>query len=599
MAEMSTFRRVLRGIGRGVTAFREFFINAMFVLFLLVIVVLLLAGPDRVNIPDTVALVIAPKGSVVEQSSRTASVTDLLGASDLADEAVLRNIVTALKRARNDDRVQLVVLKLGDLVGISPAHLEAIGAALAATREAGKEMIAIGDYYTQSQYYLASFADAVYMHPMGQIGLSGLGIFQNYYRELLDKLKINVHVFRAGTYKAAMEPYMLTAMSDEARENNRELLNVLWADYLETVSSNRNIEPAVLERFIEEPDVVLEGAGGDLARAALEHGLIDELLSRDELRNRLIAKVGEDDGSYRAIGIGDYLRGTADDAVKSADQIGVVVASGMILPGEQPRGRVGGDTLSRLIREARLDDQIKALVLRVDSPGGSPIASELIRQELELAQISGKPVVASMAGVAASGGYWISATADEIWAAPTTVTGSIGVFAPLPTFEGLMEEIGINRDGVATHELAGMGVLNGIGPPLDRFLQITVDNTYRQFVNLVARGRDMLPEEVDAVGQGRVWSGADAKDRGLVDELGQLDDAIAAAARLAGLDEYEVRYIEKPRTAREVLLAQFAKNLGLVPNGMLGELSRVLDDLRWLTEPQHPVSLCQNCTVRY
>jgi protease-4 len=271
----------------------------------------------------------------------------------------------------------------------------------------------------------------------------------------------------------------------------------------------------------------------------------------------------------------------------------------MILTGDQPRGRVGGDTLSRLIRKARMDDRIKALVLRVDSPGGSPIASELIRHELELAQISGKPVVASMAGVAASGGYWISATADEIWAAPTTITGSIGVFAPLPTFEGVMKEIGINRDGVGTHELAGMDMLTGIRPPLDRFLQITVDNTYRQFINLVARGRNMLPEEVDAIGQGRIWSGTDAKDRGLVDELGHLDDAIAAAARLAGLDEYEVHYIEKPRTAREVLLAQFAKNFGLVPSGMISELTRVMDDLRWLTEPLRPISLCQNCVVRY
>ncbi len=599
MAEVSTFRRLLRGLGRGITAFREFFINAMFVIFLLVLVGVLLADPNHVDIPDTVALVIAPKGTVVEQSTRNASVTDLFGAEDLSNEAILRNIVTALKRSRDDARVQLVVLRLGDLTGVSPAHLEAIGLALAETREAGKEIIATGDFYTQSQYYLASFADAVYMHPMGQIGLSGLGIFQNYYRELLDKLKIKVHVFRAGTYKAAVEPYMLTAMSEEARENNRELLSVLWADYLDTVSTNRNLEPAVLERFINEPDVVVEGAGGDMARAALEHGLVDELLTRDELRSRLIAKVGEDDGNYRAIGIGDYLRGTSDNADKSADRIAVVVASGMILPGEQPRGRVGGDTLSRLIRKARLDDRIKALVLRVDSPGGSPIASELIRHELELAQISGKPVVASMAGVAASGGYWISATADEIWAAPTTITGSIGVFAPLPTFEGVMDEIGINRDGVGTHELAGMDVLTGIRPPLDRFLQLTVDNTYRQFINLVARGRDMLPEEVDAIGQGRVWSGTDAKERGLVDELGHLDDAIAAAARLAGLETYEVRYIEKPRTARELLFAQLAKNFGLVPSGMISELTRVMDDLRWLTEPQRPISLCQSCTVRY
>ena len=599
MAEVSRFRRMLRGFGRGVTAFREFFINAMFVIFLLVVVAVLLADPDRVEIPDTVALVIAPKGAVVEQSTRNASISDLFGADDLSNEAVLKNIVTALKRSRDDARVQLVVLRLGNLGGVSPAHLEAIGLALAETRAAGKEIIAMGDFYTQSQYYLASFADAVYMHPMGQIGLSGLGIFQNYYRELLDRLKINVHIFRAGTYKAAVEPYMLTAMSDEARENNRELLSVLWGDYLDTVSTNRNLEPTVLERFIDEPDVMLEGAGGDMARAALEHGLIDELLTRDELRSRLISKVGEDDGNYRAIGISDYLRGTSGGAEKPADQIGVVVASGMILPGEQPRGRVGGDTLSRLIRKARLDDRIKALVLRVDSPGGSPLASELIRHELELAQISGKPVVASMAGVAASGGYWISATADEIWAAPTTITGSIGVFAPLPTFEGVMEEVGINRDGVATHELASMDMLTGIRPPLDRFLQITVDNTYRQFINLVARGRDMLPEEVDAIGQGRVWAGIDAKERGLVDELGHLDDAIAAAARLAGLDTYDVRYIEKPRSARELLLAQLAKNLGIVPSGMISELTRVMDDLRGLTEPQRPVSLCQNCAVRY
>lgn len=598
MADKSGFRRALSGLGRGVTAFREFFVNAVFVVFLLVLVAVLLAEPDRVAIPDRVALVIDPKGVIVEQSSRTASLADLFG-PDVSDETVFRDLVQALERASNDKRVPVVVLRLDDLLGVSPAYLEALGASLQSAREAGKQIIAVGDFYTQSQYYLASFADSVYLHPMGQIGLSGLGIFRNYYRDLLDRLKINVHVFRAGTYKAAMEPYMLNHMSKEAKENNRQLLDELWGNYVATVSANRRIDREVIERFTDVPDEILAKTGGDPARAALETGLVDELLNRDELRTRLIALVGESNGSYRSIGVKDYLRGTGDPGPHPADRIGVVVASGMILPGDQPRGRVGGDTLSRLIREAREDEHIKALVLRIDSPGGSPIASEMIRHELELAQISGKPVVVSMAGTAASGGYWIAATADQIWAAPTTVTGSIGVFAPVPTFEGAIEALGITRDGVGTSKLAGMDLLTGIGPPLDAVLQATVDHTYQQFLTIVARGRNMLPEEVDAVGQGQIWSGRDAQQRGLVDELGYLDDAIAAAAELAGIEEYDVRYIEKQRTASELLLARFAQNLGLVPTGMLSELDTVWDDLRWLAEPQRPVSLCQTCEVSF
>jgi protease-4 len=492
------------------------------------------------------------------------------------------------------------VLDLEHMTGVSPAHLSGLGDALAQAKAAGKEIVAVGDYYTQGQYYLASYADNIYMHPMGQVLLTGFGSYQNYYKDLLDRLKVKVHVYRVGAYKAAVEPYTRTDMSAEAREANRAMIDELWQDYIAKVSTNRKMTLDQINDYVNRYEDVLKSADGDMARAALEHGLVDALISRDEMRERLIAKVGESEGTFRQIASNDYLRATRRVPAPATNEVGVVVAAGMILPGEQPRGSIGADSLTELIRSARLDKNVKAVVLRVDSPGGAAISSEVIRQEIEQLQVSGKPVVVSMAGVAASGGYWISATADEIWAAPTTVTGSIGIFGMVPTFEDSLAAIGVARDGVGSAPLAGaLDPLGGISDPMGRILQANVEAGYKRFLDLVSRGRNMLPEDVDKIGQGRVWTGRKAHELGLVDGLGQLPDAIAAAAKRAGLTDYQVRFIEKPLSAREQLLQQLAGSMGFVSSTSLGQLARALSDLARLDDPLHTYALCEACSFAF
>jgi protease IV len=600
MAEGASSWRWLRGIGRGLTAARVFTANLLFVLFVLFILAIVLSGGGAVSVPDKGALVIAPEGTIVEQTSQTSPFEALIGGSEIAGETRYQDLIDALDAAKNDARIVVIVLDLENLAGISPAHLSGLGDALAAAKASGKEIVAVGDYYTQGQYYLASFADAVYMHPMGQVLLTGFGAYRNYYKDLLDRLKVNVHVFRVGTYKEFVEPYTRTDMSAEAREANRTLYDELWQDYVGKVAANRKLDVAALNEYITHYDELLQSTSGDMARVALEHGLVDELISQDAMRDRLIAKAGEEDDTFRQIGYADYLRATHHIQGPAENEIGVVVASGMILPGEQPRGSIGDDTLTELIRTARLDDHVKAIVLRVDSPGGAALSSEVIRQEVELAQLGGKPVVVSMASVAASGGYWISATADEIWAAPTTVTGSIGIFGILPTFEDSLAAIGVSRDGVGTAPLAGaLDPFGGISEPMARVIQANVESGYRRFVDLVARGRDMTPERVDSIAQGRVWTGRKAFELGLVDGLGQLPDAISAAARRAGVEDYRVRFIEKPLSARDQLLQQLADSLGLVATMRWSQFTRALSQLTRLEDPLHTYTFCDGCSLSY
>ena len=328
------------------------------------------------------------------------------------------------------------MLHLGNLSGAGFAHLEAIGAALERVRAAGKEVIAVDDYYSQGQYYLASFADTVYMNPMGQVLLTGYGGSLPYFKELLDKLKVNIHVFRVGTFKDAVEPFIATEMSPASREANQALIDTLWADYRDTIAANRGLDATHIDNYVNQFADLLNTTDGDMARLALEQKIVDELLSQDEIRARLIAKVGKKDTSFSQLNHREYLAATKPAVNPGADNlVGVITARGNISMGDQPLGTIGSETLTKLIRQARDDENVKAVVLRVDTPGGSAFASELIRQELELLQVSGKPLVVSMSGAAASGGYWISANADEIWAAPTTITGSIGVFGIVPTFE--------------------------------------------------------------------------------------------------------------------------------------------------------------------
>jgi protease IV len=600
MADESKIRRALRAFGRGLTATRVFVTNLLFVVVVFVVLAMIISGGAKLTVPDKAALVFAPEGTIVEQTTQSASLEALIGGNDVAAETRYQDLIDALDTAKTDNRIAVILLDLEHMTGVSPAHLSGLGDALAQAKAAGKEIVAVGDYYTQGQYYLASYADSVYMHPMGQVLLTGFGSYQNYYKDLLDRLKVKVHVYRVGAYKAAVEPYTRTDMSAEAREANRAMIDELWQDYIAKVSANRKMTLDQINDYVNKYEDVLKAADGDMARAALEHGLVDALISRDEMRERLIAKVGESDGTFRQIASSDYVRATRSVPAPAADEVGVVVAAGMILPGEQPRGSIGADSLTELIRSARLDKNVKAVVLRVDSPGGAAISSEVIRQEIEQLQVSGKPVVVSMAGVAASGGYWISATADEIWAAPTTVTGSIGIFGMVPTFEDSLAAIGVARDGVGSAPLAGaLDPFGGISDPMGRILQANVEAGYKRFLDLVSRGRDMLPEDVDKIGQGRVWTGRKAHELGLVDGLGQLPDAIAAAAKRAGLTDYQVRFIEKPLSAREQLLQQIAGSMGFGSSSRLGQLAHALGNLAQLDDPLHTYALCEACGLTF
>lgn len=594
----STARRLIRGISRAFGLARSFTANVLFLLFLVLVLGSLLTRAP--GVPDRAALVIAPTGTLVEQTTQVAPLNRLLG--DQAGETRLRDIIQALNQAEEDPRIPVIVLNLNNLTGASFAHLEAIGSAIDAVKAAGKEVVAVNDFYTQGQYYLASFADQVYMNPMGQVLLTGYGATVPYFKELLDRLKVHVHVFRVGTYKDAVEPFTETGMSPASREANQQLLDTLWRDYTATVSANRGFAVDHMETYVNQFADLLKTTEGDMARLALEQNLVDELIAQDEIRSRLIAKVGEKDKTFTQISHREYLEATRSAAPGSDENlIGIITARGNITMGDQPLGTIGSETLTQLIRQAREEAKVKAVVLRVDSPGGSAFASELIRQELELLQVAGKPLVVSMSGAAASGGYWISATADEIWAAPGTITGSIGVFGIVPTFEDSLAAIGVRADGVTTSPLAnGLSPISGIRPPMDTILQASVEHSYRRFLNLVAKGREMLPEDVDAIAQGRVWTGRMAKERGLVDNLGHLADAVAAAARLAELDSFEAYHIEKPLSPGEQLIRQIMENMGLAPTQTLGTVWQTLRGVHQslaLNDPGHLYLLCDTCSL--
>ncbi len=600
MSQPPLLGRFFRILGRSIDALRTFFGRLLFVFVLVIVLVLLFGGSTPLQVPDGGLVVINPRGPVVEQPGEVDPATLLLGSGEL-NTTPLRDITETLKRAAEDERITGVVLNLGEMTSISPANLETVGAALQTFKESGKSLIAHGDYYDQAQYLLASYADTVILHPMGQVLLPGYGGSQLFYNELLDKLGVNVQIFRVGTYKAAVEPFERNNMSDESRANSQQLVDELWQRYLTQVAQNRGLSEQLLRSYTNDFGDHLRASDGDTAATALEHGLVDELLSRPQLRNHLreLAGGSEGDAAAGTIEFQQYLALTSGSDLPRENEIGVIVAEGTIDVGDQPRGVVGADSLAALIREARRDDNVKAVVLRIDSPGGSAMASELIRQELDLLQTSGKPLVVSMGGTAASGGYWIAAMADEIWASPATITGSIGIFGMIPTFEGSLASIGVYADGVSTTPLTRADPFTGISEPLAAVFQATVEDGYRRFLRLVAEGRGMTEEQVDAVGQGQVWSGTQAQQYGLVDYLGDLDDAIEAAARLAEVNDYRMRYIETPMSPGEMLLQGMAQNIGAVALGnvSLGGWQRMFSDLAALrlNDPLNLYTLCEFC----
>lgn len=548
-------------LGRIIDVLRVVLGRLLFVLFLGLMLFLILSGPDPIEVPDQAALVWAPSGVITEQISELNPADFLLGA--LPSNSVLQDLLTALDRAREDERIAALVLHLDDLIGVSPAHLETLGDALAEFRASGKPIYSYGEYFAQGQYALASYSDSIMLHPMGSVLVSGYGGNQLFIQELLDRLNINVHVFRVGEFKSAAEPFTRMNMSEEARADNQALVDELWSRFLARVAPNRGLAPADIQNYADSFAELLVAAGGDMSRVAFEQGLIDNIASVDSFRRQVAATVGVENGSFRQIHHLDYLGATDRLSAPLGDQVAVIVAQGTIMPGRQPRGFIGAEDVAELVRIAQQNESVKALVLRIDSPGGAALASEEIRGVLTQFQQSGRPVVISMGSTAASGGYWISATADEIWASPSTITGSIGVIGMIPTFEEALDSLGIGVDGVGTTELSRAGdPLSGMNENMAAIYQSSIDNAYDRFIQLVADGRGIPLAQVDALAQGRVWTGAQALDLGLVDALGDLDEAVGAAAELAGLETWQTINVQRPLTFGEQLMTQMLNNLG-------------------------------------
>lgn len=604
----SPLRRAFSAVWGFIGWLRVSLANLVFALLLLVVLVMLSTErPPR--IPDGAALVIDPSGRIVEQFSFVDPLVDLLGSGEqLRRETLLRDLVEALRHAKDDRRIALVVLDTDALAGAGITKIADIAAELEAFRATGRRVIAVGDAFTQDQYLLAAQADEIWMHPYGAVELSGYASYRNYYAEALEKLHVDLHVFRSGMFKSAFEFLERSNMSDADRLATGELLREVWSVATGIVTSRRRLPPEAVDHYANDIDTILERNGGDSGTAALEHGLVDALKPHAAIDMALKEVVGEDaKGNVNAVDFRDYLAAVKPGHALSRDDrgqpaVGVIVASGMILDGEQPAGNVGSETLTRLIELAGADDDVAALVLRIDSPGGSAFASELIREALLEFRDTGKPLVVSMGSVAASGGYWIAAPADEIWAAPTTITGSIGVLSAVPSFARLLDEMGIHNDGVATARSAGgVNPSRELSEQMRKVLELTNARTYRRFVEVVAEGRGLPVEQVEKIAEGRVWTGQQAVANGLVDHIGNLDDAAAAAARLATLGKWELRWIEEPRSLMAQLIARWVS----VPQSLLARLAMpaagldLAEPLRALSaalyKPGAPYALCSSC----
>jgi protease-4 len=604
-------RRILSGLWRGITRVRLAMSNLLFLAMLAFIYFVYVGGAPE-PLPAKAALLLNLSGTVVDQRSEINPLEALISApSPTSHEVLLRDVIEAIHYAGKDPAITSLVMELDDLVYVGISKTQEIAQALESFRKTGKPIVAVADYYTQDQFLLASYADTVIAHPMGGIALEGYSSYHNYFREALEKVSVNVHIFRAGDHKSAVEPFMRDDMSPAEKEVTGRWLNNLWDQYTAAVESQRELEPGRVNDYINNFSERLAKQGGDPAQAALQAGLLDKLLGRSESNDYLAQVVGarNDDGLYEAVEFERYVAHKRPLSLPGSDEdrVAVITAEGNILPGEQPPGVIGGDSLAQLIRGTVDADGVKAIVLRVNSGGGSMFASEIIRQQVLYAHEKGMPVVISMGTVAASGGYYIAAGADEIWATPSTITGSIGVFAAFPTFEDLMQRAGIHTDGVGTTELAGsLRVDRKLNPELVSALNSGVEFAYKTFVQIVAEGRKMTPAAVDPLAQGRVWSAQDALQSGLIDNVGTLADAVAAAGKLAKTKDFQVEYVEPELSPREMLLKQLANSVGSLHlwtasassaalSQLLAPMRAAAQELNILQDPGHMYMRCLAC----
>jgi len=567
---MRAIGAVFLAIGRGLDWVRRFLH-----LILLLLIFGFIIGALRVSIPAVpakAALVVAPEGEIVDQLSGDPIQRAIDQASGNArSETLLWDLADAVRAAAKDRRIPVLVLDLEYFTGAGQPTLEELAAAIGDFRKAGKKVIAYGTAYEQAQYYLAAQADEVYVDPLGMVLIEGYASYHWFGKELFDRVGVNFNVFRVGQYKSAVEPYIRTDMSPEAKEESLVYLSSLWSTYQEAMTKARDLEAGAISSYVNNFADQVSGLQGHAAEVALKAGLVTGIKSRLEVEQHVTKLVGEDKdtGSFQSVSAQDYARVVRAEKRLTPDgtpKIGVVVAAGEILDGDQPPGTVGGTSTARLIREARMDDNVKAVVLRVDSPGGSMLAAEEIYREIVALKAAGKPVVVSMGDLAASGGYYIAAPADEIWASPATITGSIGIFAVIPTIERTLEKVNVGVDGVGTTPLSGQLRLDRpLGDAAKKVIQATIERGYDEFLGRVSAGRKKSREEVDSIAQGRVWSGVDAERIGLVDQLGSFEDAVKAAAKRAKLATYEVDFLHpKLSWAQELALQVRVKAVGAV-----------------------------------
>ncbi|MFS7195083.1 signal peptide peptidase SppA [Rahnella inusitata] len=613
---MRTLWRIIAGFfkwtWRLLNFVREFILNVFLIVIILAGVGIWYAVQDKPVDATKGALLVDLSGSVVDKPSVNNKVRqwgrELLGtSSSRLQENALFDLVDTIRAAKDDKNITGMVLQLTDFTGTDQASMQYIGKALREFRDAGKPIYAIDDSYNQSQYYLASYANKIYLSPQGAVDLHGFATNNLYYKTLLDKLKVTTNIFRVGTYKSAVEPLIRDDMSPAAREADSRWVGGLWTNYLNTVSANRQITPEQLFPGAAGVLAGMQATGGDMAQYALKAKLVDSLASRTEAENDMVKAFGwnKTTKDFNYTSIYDYSPKPKSD--NNDPQIAVIFATGAINDGEEQPGAVGGDTTAQQIREARLDPKVKAIVFRVNSPGGSVSASEVIRSELAAAKAAGKPVVVSMGGMAASGGYWISTPANYIIASPSTLTGSIGIFGVINTYQNTLDYAGVHTDGVATSPLADIASTKALPPEFSQMMQLNIENGYKTFLGLVADSRHKTPEQIDQIAQGHVWIGSDAKANGLVDELGDFDDAVKKAAELAKLPKWQLNwYVSEPSLSDLVFSQVSASVHAMLPavvqaylpapvSKMAMELKSQADLFNNMNDPQNRYALCLTC----
>ncbi|MCG7550809.1 signal peptide peptidase SppA [Pseudoalteromonas sp. Of7M-16] len=557
--------KLFKGLWHALNFSRRLLVNLVFVVLIIGLVVAMMTSEEEILVPQDSVLRLNLSGKLVEQLTYVdpidAALDDTFGSKEKPMEILVDDVIKVINNAARDNRIKAIHLDLRNLYHGHLDKLRDITTAIEAFKASGKPVYAHGPYFTQTQYYLASTANEVSMHPYGGVSIKGFGTYPMYFKDALEKLQVTQHIFRVGTYKSAVEPFIRNDMSDAAKEANKLWLSSLWEQYKEDVAARRPFDTDNFDETLTQLGEKMASVSGDSAQFAMKYGWVDALETDQEFNDKLVQLVGTQNkgNKYKQVKYSEYLAsisGIQTIPNPLSDKVAVVVAKGHIVDGKRKAGVIGGDSTAALLRKARIDENVKAVVLRIDSGGGSVFASEQIRNEVLAIKAAGKPIVASMGSVAASGGYWIAASANEIWASPSTITGSIGIFGTIFTFENSLKELGVYSDGVATTELKSSSISRGIDPQYADIIQMGVEDAYDKFLSVISEARNLNKEDVNEVAQGRVWLAPQALEFGLIDKLGTKEQAIESAAALASLEHYDVITVEQTLTDKERLMQQ-------------------------------------------